>query len=101
MSLRSERSRATAVRIREAGWARFSSRSFDEVGLAEVAAAAGVSVPTVRSHFRSKEALFLAGYVEWGKQAVEQREAARQGDPVKAVRSLLKDYEREARSPST
>jgi AcrR family transcriptional regulator len=97
MSLRQERSRATAERIREAGWEHFSSRSFDQVTLAEVAAAAGVSVPTVRSHFASKEGLFLAGYVAWGAQAVAGREAARGKDPMTATRSLLKDYERDGR----
>ncbi len=95
MSLRSERSRATAERIREAGWARFSCRSFDEVTLAEVAEAAGVSVPTVRTHFGSKEGLFLAGYVAWGTEAVQNREAARRKSPMTAIRSLLEDYERE------
>jgi AcrR family transcriptional regulator len=96
MSLRSQRSQATADLIREAGWERFSSQSFDEVTLAGVAEAAGVSVPTVRSHFGNKEGLFLAGYAAWGLRAIENREAARQaGDRVSAIRSLLEDYERQ------
>jgi AcrR family transcriptional regulator len=95
MAIRSRRSAATAKRIRDAGWARFSTRSYDEVTLAEVAEAAGVSVPTVRSHFGRKEDLFLAGYVAWGMQAVQSREGARQADPLAAIRQLLKDYERQ------
>lgn len=95
MSIRSRRSAATADRIRDAAWGRFSSRSYDEVTLAEVAAAAGVSVPTVRSHFGHKEDLFLAGYVAWGMGAVRNREEARQADPITAIRQLLKDYERQ------
>ena len=95
MSLRGQRAEATALRIRVEGWSRFSSRGYDEVSLAEVAEAAAVSVPTVRAHFGSKERLFLAGYLAWGVAAVENREAARQADPVAAVRSLLKDYERQ------
>lgn len=63
--------------------------------LAEVAEAAGVSVPTVRSHFGRKEDLFLAGYVAWGTGAVRNREEARRADPITAVRQLLKDYERQ------
>jgi AcrR family transcriptional regulator len=94
MSTRSQRSAATADRIRDAAWERFSTKSFDEVTLAEVAEAAGVSVPTVRSHFGRKEDLFLAGYVVWGMVAVRNREAARQADPITAIRELLKDYER-------
>ncbi len=95
MSIRSQRSAATADRIRDAAWARFSTTSYDEVTLAEVAAVAGVSVPTVRSHFGRKEGLFLAGYVAWGMRAVQNREAARQLDPITAIRQLLKDYERQ------
>lgn len=95
MSLRAQRAETTAERIREAGWSRFSSRGYDEVSLAEVAEAAAVSVPTVRAHFASKEALFLAGYAVWGMAAIRHREAARQADPIAAVRSLLKDYERQ------
>lgn len=95
MSIRSQRSAATADRIRDAAWARFSTRSYDEVTLAAVAAAAEVSVPTVRSHFGRKEDLFLAGYVAWGMRAVQNREAARQEDPITAIRRLLKDYERQ------
>jgi AcrR family transcriptional regulator len=95
MSLRARRSAATAERIREAGWARFSTRSYDEVTLAEVAEAAGVSVPTVRSHFGSKEDLFLAGYIAWGMEAVQNRQAAMEADPAAAIRQLLCDYERQ------
>lgn len=97
MSTRSQRSAATAERIRDTAWARFSTRGFDEVTLAEVAEGAGVSVPTVRSHFGRKEDLFLAGYVAWAAVAVQNREAARQADPVTAIRQLLRDYERQGK----
>lgn len=63
--------------------------------LAEVADAAGVSVPTVRGHFGRKENLFLAGYVAWGMQAVQNRQAAMKADTRTAVRHLLRDYERQ------
>jgi AcrR family transcriptional regulator len=95
MSIRSQRSAATADRIRNEGWKRFSSKGYDEVTLAEVAEGAGVSVPTVRSHFGRKEELFLAGYVAWGMRAVQNRERARRADPTTAIRQLLKDYERQ------
>jgi hypothetical protein len=49
----------------------------------------------MRSHFGRKEDLFLAGYVAWGMGAVRNREAARQADPITAIRQLLKDYERQ------
>ena len=95
MSTRAQRSAATADRIRDAAWTRFSTRGYDEVTLAEVAEAAAVSVPTVRTHFGGKENLFLAGYVAWGMRAVRNREAARQADPLTAVGQLLRDYERQ------
>jgi AcrR family transcriptional regulator len=95
MSVRAHRAAATAERIRDAGWERFSTRGYDEVTLAEVAAASGVSVPTVRTHFGRKEDLFLAGYVAWGTRAVRNRERARQAEPLTAIRQLLKDYERQ------
>jgi AcrR family transcriptional regulator len=95
MSIRSQRSAATADRIRDAAWARFSTGSYDEVTLAEVAEGAGVSVPTVRAHFGRKQDLFLAGYIAWGMGAVQNREEARQADPITAIRQLLKDYERQ------
>jgi AcrR family transcriptional regulator len=95
MSIRSQRSAVTADRIRDSAWARFSARSYDEVTLAAVAEAAGVSVPTVRSHFGRKEDLFLAGYVAWGMGAVRNREEARPADPITAISQLLKDYERQ------
>jgi AcrR family transcriptional regulator len=94
MSTRSQRSAATVERIRDAAWARFSTRSYDEVTLAEVAEGAAVSVPTVRTHFGRKEDLFLAGYAAWGMGAVQNREAARGANPITAIRQLLKDYER-------
>lgn len=94
MALRARRTEETAARIRDAAWAYFSARPFDEVTLAAVAEKAGVSVPTVRAHFGRKEDLFLAGYLDWGMKAVQSREEARQKDPLTAVRSLLADYER-------
>jgi AcrR family transcriptional regulator len=95
MSTRSRRSEQTAERIRDAAWACFSTRSYDEVTLAEVAERAGVSVPTVRSHFGRKQDLFLSGYVAWGMGAVRNREGAGREDPLTAIRNLLKDYERQ------
>jgi AcrR family transcriptional regulator len=95
MSLRQEHSEATARKSRDAARGLFSTRSYDEVTLAAVAADAGVSVPTARSHFGRKEDLFLAGYLSWGTEAVQSREAASDADPMAAVRRLLRDYERQ------
>lgn len=97
MSLRAQRAEQTAARIRNAAWSYFSTRPYDEVTLAAVARKAGISVPTVRAHFGRKEDLFLAGYLDWGMKAVHNRERARQGEPMAAVRSLLADYEQAGR----
>jgi AcrR family transcriptional regulator len=97
MSTRSQRSAATADRIRDAAWARFSTTSYDDVTLAAVAKGARVSVPTVRTHFGRKEDLFLAGYIAWGVGAVKNREEARRAAPITAIRQLLRDYERQGK----
>ncbi len=98
MSLRAQRSSATADRIRTAAWRRFSKKAFDEVTLAEVAGRAGVSVQTVVTHFGGKEGLFLAAYEAWARGAVRAREKADPSDPAQAVRGLLADYERDGRA---
>lgn len=95
MRLRTEQSNTTAGRIRDEAWQRFSTRPYDEVTLAEIATAAGVTVPTVIAHFGHKEDLFLASFIDWAERAVELREKVTPGDPVEAVRNLLGLYEAE------
>ena len=75
--------RATAQRL-------FAERGFDEVTIADVAAAADVAVQTVFNHFETKEALFFDGRTPWVEgtaAAVSQRPPGT--DPVGALRRYL------------
>jgi AcrR family transcriptional regulator len=61
---RAEQKIQTRDRIRQAAQAMFGQRGFDPVTVAELAAAAGVSVQTVFNHFTSKE-LFFTDRAPW------------------------------------
>lgn len=93
MEARARRAEETALRIREVALERFLSRSYDEVTLVEIAAAAGVTVPTLISHFGRKEDLFAAALEDWGGRMIERREEAPVGDHAGAIRNLLDHYE--------
>ncbi|AUY49538.1 TetR/AcrR family transcriptional regulator [Streptomyces sp. CB01881] len=60
LSLRERKKRQTAIRIWRSAIALFAERSFDEVSVAEIAAAAEVSKMTVFNYFPSKEDLVMA-----------------------------------------
>ncbi|HXS33392.1 MAG TPA: TetR/AcrR family transcriptional regulator [Solirubrobacterales bacterium] len=72
---------------------RFLSRSYDEVTLGEIAAAAGVTVPTLIAHFGRKEDLFAAALEDWGGRMIEFREEAPAGDHAGAIRNLIEHYD--------
>jgi len=93
MGVRARRSEVTAQRIRAAALDRFLSRSYNEVTLGEIAAAAEVTVPTLIAHFGRKEDLFVAALEDWGGHMVEFREEAPAGDHAGAIRNLIEHYE--------
>lgn len=95
MDVRARRSEETAQRIRELALERFLSRPYDEVTLAEVAEAAGVTVPTLIAHFGRKEDLFAAVLEDWGDRMIESRDEAPVGDHAGAIRNLLDHYDTE------
>ncbi|HEX2392117.1 MAG TPA: TetR/AcrR family transcriptional regulator [Solirubrobacterales bacterium] len=97
MNVRAQRSEETAERIREMALERFLSRSYDEVTLAEVAEAAGVTVPTLIAHFGRKEDLFATVLEDWGGRMVASRDEAPVGDHAGAIRNLLDHYESEGK----
>lgn len=95
MDVRARRSEETAQRIREVALELFLSRSYDDVTLAEVAEAAGVTVPTLIAHFGHKEDLFAAALEAWGGRMNKSRNEAPVDDHAGAVRNLLDQYETE------
>lgn len=93
MGVRARRSEETARRIREVALECFSGKSYDEVTLAEIAKAAGVTVPTLISHFGRKEDLFVAACEVKATVVIEGRDRAPVGDHAGAIRNLLDSYE--------
>ncbi|QDP94651.1 TetR/AcrR family transcriptional regulator [Microlunatus elymi] len=72
----------------------FDKRWYDEVSLADIAGAAGVSQPTVINHFGSKEGVYLRGIVELvGPRVTDYRSRARPGDPASIITTVIGDYE--------
>jgi AcrR family transcriptional regulator len=83
----------TRERILAAARDRFFDLPYDDVRLAEIAAAAGVSEQTVLNHFTSKERLLLA-VAEFVAPEVESlRSPTVPGDVDAAVRGLMRQYE--------
>jgi AcrR family transcriptional regulator len=83
----------TRERILAVARDRFFELPYDDVRLAEIAGASGVSEQTVLNHFTSKERLLLA-VAEFVAPEVESlRSPAVRGDVDAAVRGLMRQYE--------
>src|SRR4051812_25274399 len=93
MVARAETGAATRQRIAAAAWRHFSERPYDDVRVADVAADAKVSVPTVHAHMGSKEELFVASWVWRMTPEGARRDSARVGDVRGAIRVLYDSYE--------
>src|SRR4051812_24067364 len=95
MDARAVATAATRDRILDAAWQRFADSPFDDVRLADIAATAGVSVPTVHSRVGGKEQLFVAAWRRHMEPEGVRRDAAKPGDVRGAVRVLYASYERD------
>lgn len=96
LGLRERKKRQTRQLISDVASGLFMQRGFDNVTVAEVAEAAGVSTKTVFNYFPRKEDLFLDRYpeaVELVTRAV--RERAEGESPLVALRRLFLDMLRE------
>lgn len=93
MVARAEAAAATKERILAAAWRRFSGQPYDAVRIADVAADAGVSVPTVHSHLGGKDELFAAAWRWRMTPEGARRDSAPAGDVHAAVRVLYDSYE--------
>ena len=94
MSTRADAVASTRERIVAAATSLFIEQAYEDVTLAAIAAAAGVSHQTVLNHFGSKEGVALAVADELGAETHRARSAARPGDVDGAVRALVGEYER-------
>ena len=94
MSARRAAMEATREAILDTAVELFRPRWYDEVTLAEVAKAAGVSTQTVVNHFGGKSQLYLAGVAERVAPAIRDLRAdAVAGDLGSVVDAVLSDYE--------
>ena len=94
MVTRAEQHARVRKRILDAMKEAITTKSFTSITLADIAADAGVSVPTVHNHFSSKESLFLAAMEELGPAVLELRGDPGPGDIPAIVRGLVRAYER-------
>ncbi len=92
MGARAEAAAETHQLILDAAIRQFGDRPYDAVGLAEVAAAAGVTVQTVLRRFGSKEGLVQAAVAFSSQQVRQARWAAPAGDVDGALRDLCLHY---------
>jgi AcrR family transcriptional regulator len=93
MTARASEAAATRERLLAAAWRRFATRAYEQVRLSEIAAEAEVSVQTLHTHFGSKEQLFTAVALRWGREEIARRDEAPVGEVEKAVAILFDRYE--------
>jgi len=82
----------TRERILQAGYELFLAHPFPTVTIPRIAAAAGVSVPTVVQHFRTKDSLVKALTAAWRPREQALREVS-SGDPLEAAHKICARYE--------
>lgn len=95
LGARAAAKQATRERILDAVGDAMRTRWYDELTLAELAAAAGVSSPTLTNHFGGKLGLVAA----WGRERFSAeigsvRDTVEPGDLPGAIGALVADYER-------
>jgi AcrR family transcriptional regulator len=93
MSARAEAAAATGERLLAAAWRHFATRPYEEVLLREIATEAEVTAQTLHTRFGSKEALFIAAYVWFGREEISERPAAPTTDVPKTIAQLFDRYE--------
>jgi AcrR family transcriptional regulator len=85
---------ATRDRIALAMLTLMLGRAYEDITLAAIAEAAGVSHQTVLNHFESKEGVAAAAAGVLAQQTGSARADARPGDANGAIRVLVGEYER-------
>ena len=93
MSNRADAVASTKERIATAALELLMERRYDDVTLADIASAAGVSHQTVLNHFESKEGVAFAAAELVVESTDSARSGAEVGDTAGAVHLLVADYE--------
>ena len=94
MVARAETVNATRERIVHAALTLALQQAYEDITLAAIAAAAGVSHQTVLNHFASKENVAAAAAEVLGRETAAARSTAKPGDHKGAVAILVGEYER-------
>jgi AcrR family transcriptional regulator len=92
MTSRAAAAAETRVRILKGAYGLLMQLHFDDVTIAKIAQAAGVSVPTVVLHFKTKEGIVEA-LVEWWRPQEEALREVPSGDPLEAAQRICARYE--------
>jgi AcrR family transcriptional regulator len=92
-SARAAATEATRERIVDASFELFLERSYDEVGLRDVAFGAGVALQTVVNHFGTKDAVFLAAVERYSERIRSLRDQVAPDEVAHAAEILAEDYE--------
>jgi AcrR family transcriptional regulator len=93
MGARADAVVATRERIVTVAVGLFYEHAYEDVTLAGIAKAAGVSHQTVLNHFESKEGVVLAVAAKMAEETTDARYQAEPGDVVGAVHVLVGQYE--------
>ncbi|MEU9192922.1 TetR/AcrR family transcriptional regulator [Streptomyces hundungensis] len=93
MGLRERKRRQTFAAVSEAAIGLFLERGFDKVSVAEVAAAAGISKPTLFRYFPTKEDLVLHRFADHEDEAARVVAAGRAAGvaPLPALRARFRE----------
>ena len=94
-ALREKQASEREARILEEAERLFATEPFDRVTLAEVAEAAGVTVPTLQRRFGNKEGLFAACAAAVSARVEGQRGTPPVGSITACIGELVDHYERE------
>jgi AcrR family transcriptional regulator len=84
---------APIVPRRPTAWRHFATRPYENVRLSEIAAEAEVTPQTLHTNFGSKEQLFTAVALRWGRQEMARRDEAPVGEVCEAIEILFDRYE--------
>jgi AcrR family transcriptional regulator len=93
MSARADGAAATRERLLTAAWRQFATYPYEDVRLSEIAAEAEVTAQTLHTNFGSKEQLFTAVALRWGRKEMARRDQAPVGEVREAIKILFDRYE--------
>src|SRR5262245_60105525 len=94
MLARAESMSATRDRIVQAALRLLLEQAYEDITLAAIAQASGVSHQTVLNHFAAKENVAAAAAEVLSRQTQAARDKATPSDPAEAIAILVSEYER-------